>query len=158
MPTAKIATRQEAAAALLAVTPVQALRKETRRNRDWALVYRGFRAETLTQSLFIRGAREFGANERRLFRLCSVFLDSLGAPEHGGLPERFTKAAALPHVDDNARDLCVSLGGVDFLDLPANRVIEEAATALGTSAQEASRSHSQTGSDSLTIEGDREPT
>jgi hypothetical protein len=100
------------------MTSLEALKREARRNRGWASIYRGFRPESLTRPLFLRGARGFAASPAQLFSLCTVFLDSINAPAGKDLALRFAGAANLPDLDDEVKALCTTLAGEDVQALP----------------------------------------
>lgn len=111
-------TQQSIAAELLRVTNIQALRKEARRNRGWARIYHGFRAESLTRPLLLRGARTFATNPAELFKLCSVFLDSIGVEAGKDQTARFAEAANSPDLDEETKALCSLLASTDPATLP----------------------------------------
>ena len=111
-------TQHGIATELLSVTSIQALQKEVRRNRNWARIYHGFRPESLTRPLLLRGARAFVANPAQLYTLCSVFLDSIGVAEGKDQAARFTAAADSDSLDEQDRALCSLLAGADLSTFP----------------------------------------
>lgn len=106
-------TQQGIATELLTRTSIQALRKEARRNRGWAQIYHGFRPESLTRPLLLRGARAFAANPAQLFTLCNVFLDSIGVAEGKDQATRFAAAAESGELDEETKALCSLLASAD---------------------------------------------
>ena len=110
---------QGIATELLNVTGLDALRKEARRNRRWAAIYSGFRADSLTRPLFVRGAMAFARDPAQLHQLCTVFLDSVEAPVGKDQKARFAEAAKLDGLDDRAKTLCTTLAEADLATLPA---------------------------------------
>ena len=106
------------AAELLRITSVEALRGEARRNRHWASIYAGFRPNSLTRALLLRGATAFAANPAELLRLCNVFLDSIGVAEGKDPAARFAEAGKLSSLDEQAKALCSLLATTDIRSLP----------------------------------------
>lgn len=115
---ATVVTRHQLATKLLSVTPIQSLRSEVRRNRDWVAIFRGFRPDSLTRPLFVRGAATFAANPNRLASLCELFLDSTGVEKQPSLAERFAAASGLTELDADVRDFCRQLTSTALADLP----------------------------------------
>lgn len=111
-------TRFDVAAQLLSAASVPSLRRETRRNREWVAIYRGFRPDSLTRPLFVRGAVAFAASPHRLASLCEVFLDSIGVPKQPSLSGRFAAAAELTELDPQVADVCRQLASIQLADLP----------------------------------------
>jgi hypothetical protein len=118
------------------VTSVDALRKEARKNRQWASIYPGFRPDSLTRPLLTRGSRAFAANPGQLHRLCEVFLDSVGVADGKDARARFEEAAKLPDLEASTRELCLVLAETDARSLP-RFAGEDDAAASPPAAQEA---------------------
>lgn len=113
-----IPTRRQVADRLLAVTSVEALRKETRRSHRWATVFRGFRPQFLTRAEFQRRAAQFASDVVLLHSLCDVFLDSHGVPV-GILSDRLLAAKDYSSVDPETRALCRALAPIGIHGLPS---------------------------------------
>jgi hypothetical protein len=113
-----VLTRNAVAIRLLGTVPLASLRAETRRNREWAVVYRGFRADSLTRALYARGALAFASDAARLRSLCKVFLESIGGKQETDLSEGFATAAQLESLDPDTRALCERLATTDVMSLP----------------------------------------
>lgn len=125
--------RQEIAEKLLGTTLLGALQAEARSNREWASVYRGFRPQFLTRAVLLRAATRFAAEDSLLYRLCSVFLDSLGIPKDSNLRRRFTYAAESPNIDEEIRTFCLGLFAVSS-DKGQAQIFDEPHTTLITTA------------------------
>lgn len=111
------------AAELLRITSIEALRKEARRNRRWVAIYPGFRADSLTRPQLVRGSSRFVGNAAELYKLCAVFLDSVGVADSKDQRARFAEAAKLSTIDQETKDLCSLLASTDVLSLP--RIADE---------------------------------
>jgi len=125
---------QGIATELLNVTSLDALRKEARRNRRWAAIYAGFRADSLTRPLFVRGAMAFARDPAQLHQLCTVFLDSVDAPAGKDQKARFAEAAKVDGLDEQAKVLCTTLAETDLANLPAVAPQKDAAPPPDASA------------------------
>src|SRR6266702_895222 len=84
-----VLTRRDVAHELLRATGLEILRTQVRRKREWAVIYRGFRPQLLTRSIFLRGTSQFSNNVPLLYDLCTVFLDSVNAPADRNIRVRF---------------------------------------------------------------------
>ncbi len=110
-------SRIQLATMLLDTTSMESLRKASRHNRSWASVYRGFRPNSLTRSVFLRGAMAFAHDPALMRSLANAFFDSLGIHAARDMSARWARAAEDTRLSDQVREACTLLTSVDFASL-----------------------------------------
>jgi len=110
-------TKRDVARALLESVPLSALRAEAK-SPGWSQVYRGFRPQALTRSVFVRFAHVFARDSELLASLTDTFLTSHGADGSQTREERFAYVAENAGLPDDLANMCRQLATTDLQPLP----------------------------------------